>query len=80
MELDTAIGNGRRFKLSPFTIRRLGYAGKIREYRAGRAVRYDPEEIFRWMQTQGAAGVGPNEPKEVARRNGGTTRRQGNQQ
>jgi len=52
-ELETAEGNARRFKLSPFTIRRLGYAGSIKEFRCGRAVRYSPLEILRWMESQG---------------------------
>ncbi|WHZ16639.1 MAG: hypothetical protein OJF52_003489 [Nitrospira sp.] len=49
MELITAHGAGELFKLSPFTIRRLGYRGAIKEYRCGKAVRYSPEEIMRWM-------------------------------
>jgi hypothetical protein len=57
LELDTADGNAKRFKLSPFTVRRLGSSGKIREFRCGRAVRYSPAELLEWMEAQGRASA-----------------------
>lgn len=53
MELDTAQGIAQRFKLSPFTIRRLGYRGVVKVFRCGSAVRFDPDEIKNWMAQQG---------------------------
>jgi len=50
IELETAEGLGKILKLSPFTIRRLGYRGIIREFRCGRAVRFRIDEIISWME------------------------------
>lgn len=50
IELETAEGLAKILKLSPFTIRRLGYRGLIREFRCGRAVRYRLDEILNWME------------------------------
>jgi DNA-binding TFAR19-related protein (PDSD5 family) len=52
IELETAEGLARMLKLSPFTIRRLGYRGLIREYRCGRAVRYRVDAAERARQSQ----------------------------
>lgn len=52
IELETAEGLAKILKLSPFTIRRLGYRGAIREFRCGRAVRYRLDEILSWMENQ----------------------------
>jgi len=52
IELETADGLAKLLKLSPFTIRRLGYRGVIREFRCGRAVRYRLDEILSWMEKQ----------------------------
>ena len=54
--LETAEGLAKILKLSPFTIRRLGYRGAIREFRCGRAVRYRLDEILSWMEGQGDVG------------------------
>lgn len=51
IELETAEGLAKILKLSPFTIRRLGYRGTIREFRCGRAVRYRLDEILNWMES-----------------------------
>ena len=51
--LRTAPQAGQALALDPLTIRRLGYARKIREYRCGRAVRYNLTEILDWMAIQG---------------------------
>jgi hypothetical protein len=51
--LVSAQNAGAAVDLSPFTIRRLGYAGKIKEYRAGKAVRYSLVGIVAWMAAQG---------------------------
>ena len=73
MERRSAMRLARDFDLSPFTIRRLGYAGKIKEYRCGRAVRYDPDELSRWMEIQGkkngltTSEHGPRVPQKVSR-------------
>lgn len=48
--LDTAKGIAKSVRLSPFTIRRMGYAGKITEYKCGRAVRYDLAEVLDFMR------------------------------
>ena len=66
MELDTADGTARFAKASPFTIRRLGAAGKIKVYRLGRAVRYDPGEVIEFMRKEGEAM--PSRPRP-ARKN-----------
>lgn len=39
--------------LNPFTIRRLGYSGKISVFRYGSAVRYDVDEIRDLMRKAG---------------------------
>ncbi len=57
MVLCTANEIAQQVRLSPFTIRRLGYAGKIKEYRCGAAVRYDPAEVLRLMAHQGTANL-----------------------
>ena len=59
MELMTADGIAKRVQLSPFYVRRLGARGAIKRYKAGRAVRFDLQEILRWMEHQGAANL-PN--------------------
>ena len=41
--------------LNSFTIRRLGASGKIKIYRCGAAVRYDPNEVRAYMAQQGEA-------------------------
>jgi excisionase family DNA binding protein len=38
-----------------FTIRRLGWRKKIPIYRAGRLVRFDPDEVRAYMKAQGEA-------------------------
>ena len=53
MDLLSAKKLSQHIDLSPFTIRRLGYAGKIKEYRCGKAVRYSLEEVVAWMGVQG---------------------------
>jgi hypothetical protein len=53
MELNTADALSKQFKLSKFYIRRLGQQGVLKEYRIGRAVRFDPSELLRVMQAQG---------------------------
>ena len=57
MELRSATALAKLFDVSPFTIRRLGYAGKLKEYRLGRSVRYDPSELTNLMKQ------GPREAK-----------------
>ncbi len=41
--------------LNPFTVRRLGASGRIKIYRHGAAVRFDPEEIRSYMGRNGEA-------------------------
>ena len=53
MNLETAEQTAQVVKSSPFTIRRLGAAGKIQVFRLGRAVRYDPAEVIDFMRKQG---------------------------
>jgi hypothetical protein len=55
MELDTADGIAKRFKLNPFTVRRMGYRGLVREFRFGRAVRYCPDDFFNIGKTSSTA-------------------------
>ena len=50
IELETAQSLSKILKLSPWTIRRLGWRGVIREYRCGRSVRYRADEVLRWME------------------------------
>ncbi len=68
MELETADGAARVVKSSPFTIRRLGAAGKIRVYRLGRAVRYNPAEVLEFMRQAGEAM--PSRPRPRPRSGG----------
>ena len=49
LELETAEMIARKIKLHPLTVRRMGYKGLIREYRVGRAVRYNPTEVIQLM-------------------------------
>ncbi|MCA9454304.1 MAG: helix-turn-helix domain-containing protein [Nitrospiraceae bacterium] len=39
--------------LNPFTVRRLGASGRIKIYRHGAAVRFDPDEIRNYMGKEG---------------------------
>jgi hypothetical protein len=39
--------------LNPFTIRKLGAAGKVGVYRHGTAVRFNLEEIVQYMRAEG---------------------------
>jgi excisionase family DNA binding protein len=41
------------FGLAPETIRRLGRKGRIREYRLGRAVRFNFDEVLTLLTSQG---------------------------
>jgi len=52
LELETAEAIAKRVKLHSLTIRRMGYRGLIREYRSGRAVRYNPLEVLQLMASQ----------------------------
>ncbi|WP_447985025.1 hypothetical protein [Nitrospira sp. Nam74] len=52
MKLQSAVKLAKDKDLSHFTIRRLGWEGKIREYRCGRAVRYNPEELLAYMEKE----------------------------
>lgn len=55
MALVNAEAAGVEVGLNPFTVRKLGAAGKIHVYRHGTAVRFDPEEIRRYMLAEGEA-------------------------
>jgi len=63
MELFTVSEIAERLKLCSATIRRLGHIGAIRTFRVGRAIRYDLDEIVRWMKKQGGT-VKPATAKE----------------
>lgn len=63
MELQSAKKLAKDKNLSHYTIRRLGWDGKIREYRVGRAVRYSPDELVQYMAKQ-ALAARPQEDRE----------------
>ena len=57
------------YDVNHFTIRRLGYAGKIPVYRCGKLVKYDPAEVRAYLRKQGQAEPVRPRPKAKGKLN-----------
>ena len=68
MELRSAKTLAKDFDLSPFTIRRLGWEGRIREFRRGKAVRYSPQELWKLMEAEARVRDARRNPRAFRKR------------